>query len=304
MAEWDRELAVDPEAVRRAAGAPRSWRFLGAGWDCDAWLADESVVWRVPRRNVGITALQRESKVMPRLTARLPAAVPVPELVEAAGLPILARHALVPGTELAEAAAFGATLGAGLGRFLKALHDPAFTREAVAVLPVDPLGRADPAKRVLVTHQRLDAIASWIDVAPLRAIVEGSQGPALPTHVVCHGDLHLRHVLVDANGELSGVIDWGDSCIGAAPMDLAIVTALDAEGRRRFFEAYGAVDEASWKHARLLGVMFGASLLAADPVGTRGLAMRRWLERIAGDGADPRDRSDEGRPSPVDRERG
>ena len=31
--------------------------------------------------------------------------------------------------------------------------------------------------------------------------------------VLVHGDLHVRHVLVD-NGELSGVIDWGDVCVG------------------------------------------------------------------------------------------
>lgn len=279
--EWEREFSVDSEAVRRAAGAPRGWRLLGTGWDSDAWIAEESVVWRVPRRRVGIEALRREAALMPILAPRLPTAVPVPELVEGAGLPILGRHALVPGREMAEAwGAVGPSLGNGLGRFLRALHDPALARDTEGILPVDPLGRADPARRLSVIHRRLDQISRHIDLAPLQRIAEAGAGPALTVDVVCHGDLHHRHVLVDAAGQLAGVIDWGDSCIGARAMDLAIVTALTPDARAAFFDAYGPIDERSWRHARLLGVMFGASLLAADPVGPAGRSARGWLERL------------------------
>ena len=55
-AGWESEFQLDTEAVRRAAGSPHSWRLIGTGWDSDAWIADESVVWRVPRRHVGIDA--------------------------------------------------------------------------------------------------------------------------------------------------------------------------------------------------------------------------------------------------------
>lgn len=286
MAEWDREFSVDPEAVRRAVGAPERWRLLGTGWDCDAWLADECVVWRVPRRQVGIDALRREAGAMPILAPRLPAQVPVATLVEIEGLPPLARHALVPGRELPEVDEVRASFGAALGRFLRALHDPALVREAGANLRADPMGRGDPTRRVPFTHRRLEEIEAQFDVAPLRPIVDAANGPALAPDAVCHADLHLRHVVVDAGGELSGVIDWGDCCVGARAMDLAIVTALGPSVRAAFFDAYDPVSDAVWRHARMLGVMFGASLLAADPEGRSGRAGRRWLERLAsGDAA-------------------
>lgn len=280
MAEWDRELQVDPEAVRRAAGAPASWRLLGTGWDCDAWLADESVVWRVPRRDVGIGALRREAAVMPVIAPRVPASVPVPRLIDAFGLPPLARHDLVPGRELAEVGVIGPGLGDALGRFLRALHDPALAHEAGRLLPIDPISRSDPAKRVPFTHKRLDSVASQVDVAPLRTIVDEAAGATLAIDVVTHGDLHIRHVMVDDAGELTGVIDWGDACVGSRAVDLAIVTALDADAQRAFFEAYGAIDGAAWRHARLIGALLGAALFAADPVGPVGAAARRWLEAI------------------------
>src|SRR5262245_5297803 len=121
MAEWERDLAVDPEAVRRAAGSPSVWRLLGFGWDCDAWLADERVVWRAPRRAIAVECLRREAAAMPRIAPRLTVPAPVATMVEVEGLPPLLRHDLVPGQEMAEADRVGPGIGAALGRFLRAL---------------------------------------------------------------------------------------------------------------------------------------------------------------------------------------
>jgi aminoglycoside phosphotransferase (APT) family kinase protein len=40
--------------------------------------------------------------------------------------------------------------------------------------------------------------------------------------VLCHGDLHVRHLLVDGDGSAAGVIDWGDLCLADAAVDLSI----------------------------------------------------------------------------------
>jgi aminoglycoside phosphotransferase (APT) family kinase protein len=266
--------------VWRAAGSPGSWRHLATGWDCDAWIADESLVWRAPRRNVGIAALEREAAVMPILAPRLPAPVPVPVLFEPPDLPALARHVWIPGVEMAEARETDPGLGRALGRFLAALHRPERVEETRGRLPADPLGRADPERRLPVAHRRLDEIAGRTDVEPLRRIVDAAAGPPLSLEVVCHGDLHLRHALIDAAGGLAGVIDWGDCCVGAKGVDLAIATALTFEQRSAFLDAYGSVDESSWRHARMLAVTLGAALLAADPAGIVGAAALRWLGRI------------------------
>jgi aminoglycoside phosphotransferase (APT) family kinase protein len=163
------------------------------------------------------------------------------------------------------------------------LHAADLAAEFRTSLRVDPLGRGDPAKRIEVTRRRLVDVASYVDIEPLLEIVEASAGTPLPPTAVVHGDLHVRHVLVDDDFGLAGVIDWGDSALGAPAIDLAIVTALPPAARGAFLAAYGVIDGASWRHARLLGVMFGASLLAADPGGLTGAAARRWLERLIED---------------------
>jgi aminoglycoside phosphotransferase (APT) family kinase protein len=281
--EWDAEYAIDDQALWRAAGTPPLWRRLGTGWDADAWLADEAVVWRMARRRVGGDALAREARVMPLLAPRLPAPVPVVRVVDAPGLPVLTRHAIVPGHEPSAAQLRDATpaFGAALGAFLRALHDSACVAAVGEALPRDPLGRADPAKRIEMTQRRLADVAALVDVAPFAAIVAAAAGPPLACEAVCHGDLHVRHALVDTAVGLAGVIDWGDVCVGAPAMDFALVTALPEPARHACFAAYGReprLDE--WRHARLLGVMFGASLLAADPHGASGEAAREWLTRL------------------------
>jgi aminoglycoside phosphotransferase (APT) family kinase protein len=148
------------------------------------------------------------------------------------------------------------------------------------LVPHDPLDRADPARRITVAHQRLDALAHRMDLAPLRSIVEEGQGPRLELDALTHGDLHPRHVLVDGTGGVSGVIDWGDSCIGSSAVDLALVTALCPDERNAFFRAYGPVDPRRWRHARLIGVHLGAALLASEPEASMEKVWLAWLERL------------------------
>src|SRR5262249_27020127 len=135
--------------------------------------------------------------------------------------------------------------------------------------------------RITVAQQRLDVVAHRLDVAPLRRIVEEGHGPRLELDVLTHGDLHPRHVLMDAQGAVSGIIDWGDSCIGSRAGALGLVTALSADEQNAFFRAYGDVDSTIWRHARLIGVHLGAALLAAEEGSSREAVWLGWLERLA-----------------------
>ena len=284
MAQWDRDLEVDPAAVRRAAGSPAGWRLLGAGWDCDAWLADESVVWRVPRREIAIEPLRREAEIMPIVAPLLPLPVPDPRLIDGHALPVLARHDYVPGQELAEWEGEWA-IGRDLACFLQALHAPEIAERVRDLAPVDPMSRADPGKRVPSAHHMLDEVSDQLDVTLLRRIVDQGDGPPLSLDTFTHGDLHPRHVLLNDAGVMSGVIDWGDCCIGSSAVDLAIVTALSPSERGAFFHHYGDVDRRLWRHARLIAAHVGAALLASNPEGFIGKAARRWLGRLIQDEA-------------------
>ena len=66
-----------------------------------------------------------------------------------------------------------------------------------------------------------------------------------------HGDLYSRHVVVNEQKSVAGVIDFGDTHLGDPALDIAIAWMfLPAEGRRKFCEAYGEIDEATWQRAR------------------------------------------------------
>jgi aminoglycoside phosphotransferase (APT) family kinase protein len=101
---------------------------------------------------------------------------------------------------------------------------------------------------------------------------------------VLHGDLHARHVLVDGEGRASGVIDWGDVCVGDPSIDLSIAYgSFSGAARRAFLEAYGPVDGLTELRARVIATFLSAALLsyAVD----RNLAelredSRRGLERV------------------------
>ena len=111
------------------------------------------------------------------------------------------------------------SIGAELGRFLRVLHARE-TLEAVdpaRLLPVDINGRADMATRVPRARENLAKLGElelWTaPVAAVERILTSAEAlpPTTSELVLVHGDLHLRHVLVEG-GPISGVIDWGDVC--------------------------------------------------------------------------------------------
>jgi hypothetical protein len=58
-------------------------------------------------------------------------------------------------------------------------------------------------------------------------------GPGRGALVLCHGDLHVRHLLIDGDGSAAGVIDWGDLCLADAAVDLSIAYFAFAGKRAR-----------------------------------------------------------------------
>jgi aminoglycoside phosphotransferase (APT) family kinase protein len=62
-------------------------------------------------------------------------------------------------------------------------------------------------------------------------------------------------MLVDENGRVSGIIDWGDINIGHPACDLNVVYSfLPPDARSNFFKEYGYVDEQTKMLARLIAI--------------------------------------------------
>jgi len=129
------------------------------------------------------------------------------------------------------------------------------------------MGREDMSVRVPRTRDRLAAleIAELWSVPPRveeLLTAAGALGPANGAALV-HGDLHVRHVLVDDAGVPSGIIDWGDLCVADPAVDLALYwSVLDGGGRQAFRAAYGeaTLTEERLLRARVLAMFLDAAL--------------------------------------------
>jgi aminoglycoside phosphotransferase (APT) family kinase protein len=266
--EWSPEVTVDADFARQLIStqfpdvALESLTLIGEGWDNTVWLVDEQWAFRFPRRGLAIPGVEREIAALAALAPRLPLLVPAPVFVgrPADGFPWPFFGArFLPGSEplgLSEDAR--ARLARPLGEFLRALHSA-----SVPGLPADPFGRADMAIRVPGARERFAALAAeglWRPPPSLDAVLDAAeQLPAPEPTAVCHGDLHLRHLLVDDSGAAACVIDWGDLCRGDPSIDMPLVWAL-LPNRDDFLAAYGPVTDDQLLRARVLSLFLCAVL--------------------------------------------
>ena len=254
---WSAEERVDEGRARHLIRA--QFPDLGAdevalvseGWDYAVFRVDGEWAFRFPRREVVVPGTEREIAVLPELAERLPAGVPAPVFVGRPGddfpWPFYgARY-------LAGAEATGQPVDpTALGAALRALHAPS-TLEAVGDrLPADPLGRVDMGVRLPRLRElgvEAPALVAAAEVLP----------PARHT-AVCHGDLHMRQLLVD-DGTLTGIVDWVDVCRSDPAVDLSVAwSTLDAAARPAFFAAYGEIGEEPRVRARVVAAFLCAML--------------------------------------------
>lgn len=286
---WAGERVVDEATASRLIGtafpdlASEPVSALAEGWDSTVFRVGDEWAFQFPRRSVVVPALRREAAVLPDLAPSLPLPISVPERVaddDAAEPWPFAGCRFIPGVELADSGlGIGDRVGlaADVGRFLRALHDidPEPFRDR---LVIDPNGRGTPARSVEHTRTTLDSLRSKqvVDIEwGVRALIEQLllQAAALPepdVQRVVHGDLHARHVIVDASARAVGVIDWVDVCLADPALDLSIAySAFAGPAREALLDAYGRhlVDPVRSLRARALG--FRLSLMLADYAASR-----------------------------------
>jgi aminoglycoside phosphotransferase (APT) family kinase protein len=271
--EWAPEVRVDEPLARRLIREQflevegRSFQLLGEGWDTTVYLVDERWTFRFPRKEMVIPGLRNEIAHLPTMASLLPLPIPVPTLVGEPsaefqwpfyGAPFL------PGRELAEAGLDDdarAGLALPLAAFLRTLHG----LELDAELPLDPVRRADMPFRVERTRDRMARLVHerlW-QPPPLveELLVEAERIPPPEPVNVCHGDLHLRHLLVGEDGTPTAVIDWIDLSRNDPAVDLALFwSALPPDARGGFLDAYGEVTDERLLRARVLSLFLCGTL--------------------------------------------
>lgn len=258
-------------ASRFPALGDRAIRLVDDGWDNTVFLVDEALLFRFPRRQLAVEGGKREMAALPLLAPRLPLPIPVPTHLGNPGpdfpWPFFGYRRL-PGRELAECGWSRErrdALAVPLAGFLRALHAPGTARSLEGLLPSDPFRRGDPVTRARAALERLEearGLGLLGDLTPWARVVEAAASVPRPEgRVVCHGDLHFRHLLVEGSSP-SAVIDWGDLCLGDPALDLSLAySQLSPAARQVFLSAYGPVPVASLSCARLVAIFLGAALL-------------------------------------------
>lgn len=287
--QWDADIQFTEQdiallIVEQFPGlAPAQIVVLGVGWDNTAFLVEGRFVFRFPRRSVAANLLEREVRILPLLAAHLPVQIPAPTYVGAptAGYPyVFAGYPLLPGRTACQYLCSDEermALAIPIAHFLAALHRIPINAETREWAPPDEIGRALVATRAAKVKERLSLNGAGLDPATLQsmlALVDDLATTPLnaaePRWV--HGDLYARHLVLDESRQLVGVIDWGDVHLGDPAIDLSIAFSfLHPAARPLFRQAYGAIDDATWRRARFRAIHYGAMLVEygmdiADPV--------------------------------------
>jgi aminoglycoside phosphotransferase (APT) family kinase protein len=291
------EIAVDEARVRGMLReqhpdlAGLEIREVVGGWDNQMWRLGSEYAVRIPRTPRAPSLLEKELQWLPVLADRLPLPVPVPVRAgEASELFPKPWHVVrwVDGSPADRVPIERVESAAVLAGFLKALHVV-----APAAAPLSPERSVGLAALVAGFEHGLREIGDAADGVPAAVRAVWDAGVAAPAWdgplVWLHTDLHPANVLVTGGG-LSGVIDFGDMCAGDPATDLAAVWLLLPEGAAgRFFESYGAVDDAMMRRALAWAAYRALGLISIGLAGDRGLrggkptwgpAGRAALERV------------------------
>jgi aminoglycoside phosphotransferase (APT) family kinase protein len=202
-------------------------RFLGVGFDHDAWAVDDTLVFRFPRRADVLAFEAAEAAALDRIGDRLPLQVPLPlhRCVPRASFPYPFFGAQLIRGQAGDTVAFAPTQLPGLARqlaeALRALH--AIDTKDLAVPVIGD--RAEVLWHAMRTlAPRFRAAAPRDLVAAAEPFLARVLRPSARANERCllHADLAGEHDFVDPEtGRATGIVDWSDAAIGDPALDFA-----------------------------------------------------------------------------------
>ena len=223
------------------------------GWDNRTFRVGQDLVARLPSAEAYATQAEREQQWLGRLAPRL--SQPIPEVV-GLGTPALGypwkwsvRRWLDGETAAPERIGSLQEFAQDLACFLCSLQaapstggpepgpDTFFRGGSLAVYDTE-------------TRRAIGLLAHRLDTEAATAVWE----TALASWWMCepvwvHGDMGVGNLLV-ADGKLSGVIDFGQFCVGDPACDLAPAWTLFDATTREVFRANLPLDQATWARGR------------------------------------------------------
>jgi aminoglycoside 2''-phosphotransferase len=214
IAEENRGLAIE------------STRLVGEGWNCIAYLVNDELIFRFPKRSGHWEELQREIAFLAFAANRLPLPVPRYEGVFSESVAVPNGYAVyryLPGDtlDLDQLSPSEKDEAAGaIAMFLKALHALEPPPELNDLLPRED-ARRESEEYLAIAKSEIVPCLLPSEAKKLVELLESHLED--PQHfegkaVVLHADLSSEHVLMK-NGSISGVIDFGDVNWGDSDYD-------------------------------------------------------------------------------------
>ncbi|MDM5220316.1 phosphotransferase [Peribacillus sp. NJ11] len=243
---------------------------LGEGFDNTVIQINGQFVFRFPRRPIAVTLIQVENQLLPSIAGTFPLDIPEPIFFGKpstlypypfTGYKMVKGHLPVEGSvenKVESAKRFA--------RFLKVLHS--FPVEKARRLGVQPDGmmRLDVSFRKKSLMENVSSLLrlGYLEQAnAVKEFVEGLEELDVQHPIsLVHGDIHIRNVLLDDEGVLAGIIDWGDVHIGNPAIDFSFLYSyFPKEVRRDFFEIYGEIEKETENLARFRAIYMLVTLL-------------------------------------------
>jgi Phosphotransferase enzyme family len=215
----------------------RSFDRVDGGWDCWTYVVNGAWVFQFPRLPGAEDRLRKQISMLPELAREVSSTIPVPSHTSTG--PVCMGYERIAGEPMS--ADIRGIWPERLGRFLYDLH----------LTPPEYLGlrSASPGTIRALMRDEIDALGA--QVLPLldpreraraertiAAFVADDDNFGFAT-CLTHGDVGPEHVLVTPDGDLAGVIDWGDLDVGDPVADLAWILHAMPEIGERVLGAYG-----------------------------------------------------------------
>jgi aminoglycoside phosphotransferase (APT) family kinase protein len=261
-------------------------RLVSDGWDNRLYRLGDTLAVRIPRREVAAHLIEHEQWMLPAIAARVSVPVPAPVRV---GVPSEAfpwPWSVVEWFDGIDGASVPATDRSGLAEPLA--HFLGELAVSAPEAPRNPVRGVPLADRHEAVRLRLRSLAGRMHVGHLeqawREALDAPRwdGPAL----LLHGDLHPGNLLLDVEGGLRAVLDFGDVTSGDPATDLATAwLTFDGEARERFRRALPTPpDAATWLRARGWAVAMATALATASDDNPRMAALaRHTLDQLGAD---------------------
>lgn len=277
---WRSDISLTPEFAKEIIQAQR-WNILkvdqiqyfSEGWDNIAFLVNQKLVFRFPKRLQAEQFLLNENMLLPKLQKKISIKIPNPEFC---GNPTEQYPFHFHGYEMLLGTPFYKTdLSSQVlrdciiqfARFLKDLHSiKAVAAQSMgAVSQIYDKTKVDVVIAMLAERmqflQQNNVVA--LDMNFIEQMIHQARTIHLDQGQAClvHGDLDMRHLLIQ-NQKLSGVIDWGDVGINHPVIDLSsIINMFPTSMHELFFQEYGLVTADVYAYAQFLTLYRAITLM-------------------------------------------